>query len=172
MTCLRASADQSSVLSPAAASTTATTTSRVELAAERLVGGKGLQDRARIGEAAGFDHDAGELREFSALALGDEAAHCDLQIGARGAADAAIAEQHRLVRARAHQDVVDADRAELVDDHRRAGPFRRGKKVPQQRGLAGAEKAGDHGHRDACPALAPQPATEFAGRGRREQLLH
>ena len=43
-----------------------------------------------------------------------------LQIGAGNAAQAAIAEQHGLVGALAHQRVVDAGGAEFVDHHRGA----------------------------------------------------
>ncbi len=97
----------------------------MEHLAECAVGGEGLQDRRGIGEPRGLDHDALEGGDFAALALDDHAAQRLLQIAARDAAHAAIAEQHGFVGARAHQRVVDAGRAEFVDHHRGALPFRR-----------------------------------------------
>jgi hypothetical protein len=41
----------------------------VKNAAQRTVCGEGLQDRARIREPAGLDHDASEVGQFAALAL-------------------------------------------------------------------------------------------------------
>ena len=55
----------------------------------------------------------------AALAVEHQPAQRDLQIGAGDAADAAVAEQHGLVGAVAHQRVVDADGAEFVDDRPR-----------------------------------------------------
>ena len=70
------------------------------------------------------------------LAIEHQAAQRRLQIGARDAADATVAEQHGFLGAVAHQRVVDADGAELVDDDGGALPFGRGEEPPQQRGLA------------------------------------
>ena len=91
---MRASTDQSSVAGAVAASTTVATTSTKNSAAERAIGREGLQDRARVGEAAaGFDQHPAEMRDTAAvLALGDETAQRKLQVGARGAAQAAVAE--------------------------------------------------------------------------------
>ena len=79
----------------------------------------------RVGEARGLDHDALEIRQLAALALDHHAAQRMLQVAARDAAQAAIAEQHGLVGAVAHQRVVDAGRAEFVDHHRGALALRR-----------------------------------------------
>ena len=144
----------------------------VEFLAQRAVGGEGLQDRARIGEPAGLDHDAAEFGNLAALALGHQPAQRDLQVGTGVAADAAIAEQHGLVGARPQQRVVDADSAELVDHHGGAASFRRRQEALEQRGLAGAEEAGEHGDRDAGAARAPLPAPEAPGGGGGEQLVH
>ncbi len=73
---------------------------------------------------AGFDHDAAERRYGTALAIEHQTAQRRLQVGARDAADAAVAEQHSLLGAVAHQRVVDADGTELVDDDGGALPFR------------------------------------------------
>jgi hypothetical protein len=43
--------------------------------------------------------------------------------------------------------------------------FRQSQKSPQQRGLAGAEKAGEHDHRNAMAARALELAPELAGGG-------
>ena len=48
-----------------------------------------------------------------------------------------------------NERVVDADGAELVDDDGGVLAFRRRQEAAHQRGLAGAEKAGDDRHRDA-----------------------
>src|SRR5690348_15983416 len=53
--------------------------------------------------------------------------------------------------------VVDADRSEFIDDHRRALPLRRREKAADQGGLAGAEQAGQDGDWNARAAPAPEP---------------
>src|SRR5260370_1455078 len=44
--------------------------------------------------------------------------------------------------------VVETDLAELVDDHRGAGKLRAFEQPSEQRGLAAAEKSGEHADRD------------------------
>ncbi len=144
----------------------------VEFAAERAVGRKRLQDRPRIGEPAGLDHDAPEWRHRAALTVEHQAAQRELQIAPRDAADAAVAEQHGLVGARPHQRIVDADRAEFIDDDGGAAALRRTEEVAEQRGLAGAEKPGDHRDGDARAALAFVPPPERAGVARGKQVEH
>ena len=65
------------------------------------------------------------------------------------AAQAAIGELDDLRTGRitaSLQDLaVDADVAELVDDHRKLAALRMRDEMPDERGLAGAEKAGDDG---------------------------
>src|SRR4051795_7692207 len=54
--------------------------------------------------------------------------------------------------------MVDADLAEFVDHDRRVGALGAGQQLADQCRLAGAEKPGDDGHRDASaarPALPP-----------------
>ena len=53
--------------------------------------------------------------------------------------------------------------AELVDDDGGARALRRRQEAPHQRGLAGAEEAGDDGHRNARAARALEPSPERAG---------
>jgi hypothetical protein len=44
-------------------------------------------------------------------------------------------------------------------------PFRRFQKAFEQRGLSGAEKAGDYGDRQPRSTLALEPAAKLAGSG-------
>jgi hypothetical protein len=135
-----------------------------------LIGGKGLEDRTGISEPAGLNHDPAELRHLPALALEHEMAQRNLQIGARGAADAAVAEQHRVLARLAHQCVVDADGTELIDDDSGAVPFRCLQESLQQRSLASAEKSGDDGDRNARAARTFKPAAEWPCLAGREQI--
>ena len=160
---MRASADQASVSPPGYSVDRRHHRLDMEHATERAVGRECLQDRARIGEPAGFDHDAAKVGQFAALAFHDHAAQRPLQIGAGNAAEATVAEQHGFVGAGAHQCVVNAGCAELVDHHRSALPCRRSQEALEQSRLAGAEKAGDHGDRYARPALALESAPEASG---------
>jgi hypothetical protein len=133
--------------------------------AERAVGGEGLQDRAGIGQSAGFDYDAAEVRHLAALTVHHEPPQGLLQIGASDAAHASISKQDRFVRARSDQHVVDAGRAEFVDDDHSPLSFRRIQKTLEKRGLSGAKKPSDHGNRQARPAFALEPASEASGGG-------
>ena len=141
-----------------------------ELAAERAVGRKRLEDRRRVGHAAGLDHDAHERRNLAALAIDHEIAQRVLQVGAGDAADAAVAEQRGLIGRAADQRVVDADRSVFVDDDGGAAAFRRRQEIPQQRGLARAQEAGEHGDRDAAPARVLEAPSERARRARGEEF--
>ena len=121
------------------ASATVTTASSLVLLADVLVDEKGLRHRRRIGEAGGLHDDRVEL----ALAPHQPVDDAD-QVAAHGAADAAVVHlEHFLVRAD-DQVVVDADLAELVDDHGVFLAVRLGQDAVEQRGLAGAEIAGQH----------------------------
>ena len=104
------------------------------------------------------------------LAFGHERPQRDLQIGARIAAEAAIAEQRDLVSAGAQQHVVNADAAELVDNDRGARALRCPQEVPNQRRFSGTEKAGDDRHRNARAASMLESASERAGMAGREQI--
>ena len=96
-----------------------------------------------IGEPARLQDDLLERRQFSPRALGQHLDQRLLQVGAQRAAQAAVADQHGRVAAGLEQRIVDADLAELVDDHQRVGAFRARQQIADQRRLARAEKAGD-----------------------------
>ena len=88
-----------------------------------------------------------------------------LQIGAGDAAQAAVAEQHGLVGARSHQRVVDADRAELVDDDRGAWPSGVPGSCLSSVVLPAPRKPVITMTGSARAAFALEPAAELAGGG-------
>src|SRR5262249_39782761 len=59
-------------------------------------------------------------------------------------------EQDHAVLDALHQEVIEAHLAELVDHHRRVGECGILEQAVEQRGLAGAEEAGEHVQRDGC----------------------
>ena len=99
----------------------------------------------------------------SPRALHHKPSQRQLQVGARGAAQAAVAEQGDFVGRPAHQRVVDADGAEFVDDDGGVAALGRGQEASNQRGLAGSQKSSDDRHRNARAARTFLPATEGAG---------
>ena len=109
-----------------------------------------LHQRLRQSEAGGLDDDVLDLR----LAREDQIERGHELVGHR-AAQAAIGElDDVLLRAggiaAAFEDLaVDADIAELVDDHREPSPVGIGEHMADQRRLARAEKARDDGAGDA-----------------------
>src|SRR5262249_10749388 len=84
----------------------------------------------------------------------------------------AITQQRDIVARGAQERIVDADAAELVDDDRGARALGGGEKAAHQRGLAGAEEAGDYGHRHARAARALEPAPEPACLAGRKKIEH
>ena len=108
-----------------------------------LVHEEGLRDRGGIGQAGGLDDDGVETAGAAHQALDDAD-----QVAAHSAADAAIVHLVDFLVGFHDQVVVDADLAELVDDDciTLAVVFR--ENPVEQGGLAGAEIAGQHGHRD------------------------
>src|ERR1700730_14579599 len=142
----------------------------MKLAAQRAVGRECLQDRPGIGEPAGLDHDAPERRHLAMVALRNEWAQRHLQIGARGAAQASVAEKRDLIAAAAKKRVIDADVAEFIDDDGRAFTFRRGQKTAQERRLSRAEKAGNDGHRNTRAAGLLEPAPEWSRFARGKEI--
>ncbi len=106
-----------------------------------LVDEEGLRHRGRIGQSRGLDDDGVEL----ALALHQPVQDAD-EVAAHGAADAAIVHLEHFFVGADDQVVVDADLAEFVDDDGvfLAVVFRQD--AVEQRGLAGAEIARQHGH--------------------------
>ncbi len=131
---------------------------QMKFAAERAVGGEGLQHRAGIGEPGGLDDHPHKARHGAAGAVGEQSSQGLLQIAANITAQTPIAEQHGRVAARAQQHIVDADLAIFVDDDRGAGTLGLvGQRADQGR-LAGAEKTGHREDREPCsprPPLAP-----------------
>ena len=108
-----------------------------------LVDEEGLGHRAGIGQAGGLDDDGVE----PALALHQALDDAD-QVAAHGAADAAVVHLEHFLVGADDQVVVDADLAELVDDHGVALAVVLGEDAVEQRGLAGAEIAGEDGDGD------------------------
>jgi hypothetical protein len=64
------------------------------------------------------------------------------QIAADRAAEAAAGEQHHILARRFHQQVIEADLAELIDDDGGLGIGGIAQKLAQQGGLAAAKEAG------------------------------
>ena len=86
-----------------------------------------MQDRRRIGEAGGLDDHALERQDAVVVALAQQVLERRDQIAAHGAAQAAGGEQHHALVDFFHQQMIEADLAELVDDHHvscSAGSFR------------------------------------------------
>ncbi len=112
-----------------------------------LVDEEGLRDRRGIGEAGRLDDDGVEL----ALALHQPFDDAD-QVAAHGAADAAVVHLEHFLVGADDELVVDADLAEFVDDHGVALAVLLGEDAVEQRRLAGAEIAGEHGDGDFVEA--------------------
>jgi hypothetical protein len=112
----------------------------VTIASNAVVHEEGLRHGGGIGEAGRFHDDAVEL--VGALHEPCDDAH---QIAAHGAADAAVVHlEDFLVRAD-DEIVVDVGFAEFVDDDRVFPAVVLGEDAVEERGLAGAQIAGQHG---------------------------
>jgi hypothetical protein len=137
---LAASADHSSVDTPLTASTAVSTTSTKNSAPSA----RSVANVCRIGPGSASPEVSIRTRSNggsgAAVAIHHQAAQRHLQIGARDAADAAVAQKRDLVGRSAHQRVVDADRAVFIDDDCGGAAFRRREEAPHQRGLAGPRK--------------------------------
>ena len=107
----------------------------------------GLQHRRRIGEAGGLQHHAAET-DAAIVEIAQQALERVDEIAAQGAAQAAALQQHHVVVDGLHQQMVEADLAELVDDDGGAGERGIADEPVQERGLAGAQEAGQHGKGD------------------------
>ncbi len=118
---------------------------RVEfgLGADVVVHEEGLGDGNRVGEAGGLDDDAVEAAGAAHQALDDAD-----QVAAHRAADAAVVHLVDFFVGLDDEVVVDADLAELVDDDGIFLAVVLGEDAVQQRRLAGAEIAGEHGDGD------------------------
>ena len=111
---------------------------------------EGGGDGERLGDAGAFDQQV-----IEAVGLG-EAAHLGQQVVAQGAADAAVGHLDQgflgggeLRAAVADKVGVDVDLGHVVDDDRHAQPLAVGENGVEQRGLAGAEEAGEDGDGEA-----------------------
>src|SRR5262249_21547851 len=89
---------------------------------------------------------------------------------ADGAADAAaLQEHHVLVDDLLDEEVIDADLAELVDQHRRIGQVRLPEQTLQERRLAGPEKSAEQVRRDrGGPNVGHRRPTPLKTEGRTE----
>ncbi len=116
---------------------------QMEFAADAAVGDEGLQDRRRIGKAAGFNDNAVKTGNGAGRRLGQQLGERFGEIAAHAAAQTAIAQQHDVFAGAAKNGIVDADIAEFVDDDCAGGALRTVEKTLNQRRLAGAQKAGD-----------------------------
>ncbi len=110
------------------------------LAADGIVDEEGLGNRRRVGEAGGLDDDGVELALAPHQAFDDPD-----QVAAHGAAHAAVVHLEDFLVGADDEVVVDADLAEFVDDDGELLPMGLGQDAVEQRGLAGAEIAGEHG---------------------------
>src|SRR5262245_7421780 len=113
------------------------------LAADILVHEERLRHRRRIGEPGGLDDDGVELTLPPHQPVDD--AH---EVATHGAADAAVVHLEHLLVGAHHEVVVDSDLPELVDDHGVLLAVLLGQDAVEQRRLAGAEIAGQHGDGD------------------------
>ena len=117
-----------------------------------------LQHRHRIGKAGGLDHHAlqrirAPVRQ--ALIKPEKRVH---QRPAHGAAQTSIGEFDDTVGRFFHQQVIDADCAEFIDDHGSIGKSRIAQQPVDQGRLAGPEKAGDQRERYFCGHRLSHPA--------------
>ena len=135
------------------------------LVGDVLVDEEGLRHRRRIGEAGRLDDDRVEL----ALALHQAVDDAD-EVAAHGAADAAVVHLEDFLVGADDEVVVDADLAELVDDDGVALAVLLGEDAVEERGLAGAEIAGEHGDGDLVGHGGLRTAGGQAYRRRRAQL--
>ena len=107
-----------------------------------------MQDRRRIGEAGGLDDHALERQDAAVVALAQQVLERRDEVAAHGAAQAAGGEQNHALVDGFHQQVIEADLAELVDDHHRVLQRRILQEPVEQGGFARSQKAGEDGERD------------------------
>ena len=142
---------------------------------ERGVGDEERLDRGRVREPARLDEDAGEGRARPRRPPRDEIAEGTGEVSADRAAQAAPRELHHRVVGGLDEQVVDADRAELVDDDRGVAKPLRVEQAVEERRLAASEEPGeDEDGGPPVPAFGPAPRGGGAGfrsvfvRGRRD----
>ena len=101
---------------------------------------EGLNDRAGVGEAGGFNEDVVELVPHLPKAAEDTN-----QVPAHGAADAAVVHFENLLLGIDDELVVDADLTEFVFDHGNSFAVVRGENVVEERGFSGSEESCEDG---------------------------
>jgi hypothetical protein len=126
----------------------------VEPADQRVVQEQ-LADWRRVGDAGRLDQHAAEGRDLAAARAPEQRAQGRLQVAAERATHAARRQQRRLAFDPLEQEVVEPDLAQLVHDHRAVAHPRLAQQVAQDGGLAAAEEAGDHRHRQALGGAVP-----------------
>ena len=96
------------------------------------------QDRRRIGEPGRFDDDAADLGDAAIVEAAQQVLESDDQVAAHRAADAAGGQRDDVVLGPLDEKMVEADLAELVDDHRGLGEGVVLEETVEERRLAGA----------------------------------
>ena len=115
---------------------------------QKMIDEEGLRHRAGIGQAGGLDDDG--IERFCAIGLPrQQAVQGADQVAAHRAADAAVVHLEQLFVGVQDEVVVDADFAELVDDHCITMTMVFRQDAVKQRGFAGAQIAGKNRDRDA-----------------------
>lgn len=115
---------------------------------DRVDSHQGVDDPGRIGQSGGFDHDSIEPRLFPDLVAPARIPERLDQVAAEGSAQAATAHLDQVVVGDpTHQEMIEPDPAELVDDDSGAGEGRLADQLIEHRGLAAAQRAGQQGQR-------------------------
>ena len=122
----------------------------------------GVQHRRGIGQAGGLQQHAAE-RAAPVVEIAQQGLQRVDQIAAHGAAQAAALQQHHVVADIFHQQVIERDVAEFIDDDGGLAQRLVLEQAVEQRGLAGAEKAGEDGERQWL--RRPAPIDAMAGFG-------
>src|SRR4029077_3662037 len=121
----------------------------------------------RIGGAARLDDHALEARDLAARAAAVEVGERLVERAGVRAAKAPGVEQHDVVGGLRDQDVVQADLAELVDDHRGVGEGGVLQSPVEQRRLAAAEETGEQKNRGHERRLWSPKSCTMASRSQR-----
>ena len=107
-----------------------------------------LQHRRGIGQPCGFDHHSGESRNPAIVDIAQQVFERRDQFAAHRAAQAARRQQNGVLVLDLDKQMIKADRAELVDDHRRTRHRGIVQQAVEQGGFARAQKSGQHKKRD------------------------
>ena len=110
---------------------------------------QGMNHRCRVGQAGSFEQHPIDGRNLLAEGLHEQPLERRHQIALHAAAHATAIEHDQGFIDLLDQMVVDADVAQLVDQHRHPLGAGVAQQVVEHSRFAGAEKAGQHGHRNA-----------------------